>query len=759
MMPRLRQRVGFTVLAGLLLMGLFTLGEGALAIFGAVRFQSNFDEIAQAELPAMVAAAHLSELSHSIVASAPSFAAARTQITREAVAEQLSQELVALQRAVKTLEERAVDKTRIAAMQRTLDELVIGLKGLDALVGRHIEIDVAYQNVLARVPPLVPRIREVSERSAGDPEPDGALARWASTALDTTSLMLAAPAMANISRLARLRAEIAPRVAAMIEARNRLAPALQRRIAHVHDDIVAFSQGPGNIIDERQLEIEMAPALQLGLSLNGQTGEALVASVAEIFAAVQQDVDGRAARLDRSVSVTTLQIVALALLSAAAGALIFLYVRRSVIQRLQRLQDSMLARVDRRAAAIPTEGADEIAAMAHATAFFVETIEHREELLKRIFEVAPVAFVLVRLSDQSVARTNPRATDLFGSIATGSGGAPILFETPEDYRALIGQLARSTFVDDIELRMRYVGGSGFWGLVAARSVTLDGEPHALIGTIDISVRKAAQDALRSAKEQAEAATLAKSTFLSSISHELRTPLNAIIGLTEILCDHPARFGTENALEPLRRVRNAGRHLLGLINDVLDLSKIEAGKLDLEVELVDVAALLEETRGTVEGLAEQRGNRLTVDCPAGLPRIATDPLRVRQILLNLLGNACKFTEHGFIALRVALLDLGDRRALELTVADTGVGIAPEQLPRLFEEFAQGDGATARRFGGTGLGLAISRRLCRLLGGEISVESAIGRGSTFRVRLPLTIAASGAVELPAPRPGDRVEAPAR
>jgi len=226
-----------------------------------------------------------------------------------------------------------------------------------------------------------------------------------------------------------------------------------------------------------------------------------------------------------------------------------------------------------------------------------------------------------------------------------------------------------------------------------------------------------------------------------------------------LCDHPARFGTENALEPLRRVRNAGRHLLGLINDVLDLSKIEAGKLDLEVELVDVAALLEETRGTVEGLAEQRGNRLTVDCPAGLPRIATDPLRVRQILLNLLGNACKFTEHGFIALRVALLDLGDRRALELTVADTGVGIAPEQLPRLFEEFAQGDGATARRFGGTGLGLAISRRLCRLLGGEISVESAIGRGSTFRVRLPLTIAASGAVELPAPRPGDRVEAPAR
>src|ERR1700722_2935794 len=138
MMFRLPQRVGFTVLVGLLLMGLFTLGEGALAIVGMVRFQSNFDEIAQAELPALVAAAHLSELSHGVAASAPSFAAARTQITREAVAEQLSQELAALQRAVKTLEERAVDKARIAAMQRTLGELVTGLKGLDALVGRHI---------------------------------------------------------------------------------------------------------------------------------------------------------------------------------------------------------------------------------------------------------------------------------------------------------------------------------------------------------------------------------------------------------------------------------------------------------------------------------------------------------------------------------------------------------------------------------------------------------------------------------------------
>ena len=749
--PRWRRRVAFTVLAGLLVMSVLALGEGVVAILGIVRFQSNFDEIAETRLPALVAAAQLSELSHSIAATSPRFAAARTQINREAVADHLSRELIQLQRAFKGLEGHVLDKARAAALQRTLDEQVTALRGLDALVGRHIDADVAYQDILARVPPLVPRIRSVAE-PVGEPRTDALLTRWSTAAIDATSLILAVPAMTNTSRLARLRSEIAPVIAAMVAARDQLPETLRARIAHVHHDIARFSQGAGNIFEVRQREIEMEPALQLGLTLSGQAGDALVATVAEILGGAQQDATDRAATLRRAVSLTVTQIVASALLSTLAGVLIFLYVRRSVVLRLRRLEDSMLARVDGRDVAIPTEGADEIAAMARATAFFVESIERREELVRRIFEVAPVALILVRLSDQAIVQTNQRAVDLFGHIDAYASGALALFDQVEDGRQLFGQLAGETFIHDIELRLRAVRGEPFWGLLAGRSVMLDGAPHALIGAIDISVRKAAQDALRHAKDQAEAATLAKSIFLASMSHELRTPLNAIIGLSEIMHDHPARFGTDKALEPLSRVRNAGHHLLSLINDVLDLSKIEAGKLDLQIETVDLPALIEEIRGTVQALAEPRGNRFAIECPPALAPITSDPLRLKQILLNLLGNACKFTQDGTVTLRASSRTDGERRVVELAVIDTGIGIASEQLPKLFQEFVQGTGS-ARRVGGTGLGLAISQKLARLLGGGITVTSTPGRGSTFTVTLLQTldggaIAVSALLTEPAP-----------
>jgi GAF domain-containing protein len=225
----------------------------------------------------------------------------------------------------------------------------------------------------------------------------------------------------------------------------------------------------------------------------------------------------------------------------------------------------------------------------------------------------------------------------------------------------------------------------------------------------------------------------KSQFVASMSHELRTPLNAIIGLTDMLVTNAARFGTEKAKEPLQRVHRAGTHLLGLINQVLDLSKIEAGKLELNPEPVNLARLIDEVVGTARQLAEQNSNRLIVEAQENLGTLTVDSMRLRQILLNLLSNAFKFTKEGEVTLRASRVANG-RSFVEFAVSDTGIGMTAEQQAKLFEEFSQADAATAQRFGGTGLGLAITRKLAHMMGGDVTVTSELGKGSVFTVRLP-------------------------
>jgi len=241
------------------------------------------------------------------------------------------------------------------------------------------------------------------------------------------------------------------------------------------------------------------------------------------------------------------------------------------------------------------------------------------------------------------------------------------------------------------------------------------------------------DEIQDKNRQLAEASEHKSQFVSSMSHELRTPLNAIIGLTEMMVKNAARFGTEKAQEPLQRVNRAGTHLLGLINQVLDLSKIEAGKLELNPQTVQLAPLVNEVIGTAGQLAEQNKNRLVVDAQENLGALTVDPMRLRQILLNLLSNACKFTKEGEVTLRARRVANGGRW-VELAVADTGIGMTAEQKAKLFEEFTQADATTAQRFGGTGLGLAITRKLARMMGGDVTVTSEPGKGSVFTVRLP-------------------------
>jgi adenylate cyclase len=242
------------------------------------------------------------------------------------------------------------------------------------------------------------------------------------------------------------------------------------------------------------------------------------------------------------------------------------------------------------------------------------------------------------------------------------------------------------------------------------------------------------DEIQDKSRQLALASEHKSQFLASMSHELRTPLNAIIGLTEMMTEHAPRFGTEKALEPLNRVLKTGRHLLNLINEILDLSKIEAGKLELNIERVAINPIIEEIAGMGRPLAEQNGNRLVIDCKSDIGTIRADPMRLRQVLLNLLSNACKFTKDGEVMLRVRRV--ADRRNwIEFVLCDTGIGMTAEQQAKLFEEFSQADSLTARRYGGTGLGLAITRKLARMMDGDVTVTSEPGKGSVFTVRVPV------------------------
>jgi signal transduction histidine kinase len=241
------------------------------------------------------------------------------------------------------------------------------------------------------------------------------------------------------------------------------------------------------------------------------------------------------------------------------------------------------------------------------------------------------------------------------------------------------------------------------------------------------------DEIQEKNSQLQLASEHKSQFLASMSHELRTPLNAIIGLTEMMITNAARFGTEKTQEPLRRVNAAGTHLLGLINEVLDLSKIEAGKLELNPEPVNLPRLIDEVIGTAGQLAEKNHNRLIVEAQENLGALTADSMRLKQILLNLLSNACKFTKEGEVVLRVRKVADG-RDWVELAVADTGIGLTAEQQAKLFQDFTQADSLTARRYGGTGLGLALSRKLARMMGGDVTVTSEPGKGSVFTVRLP-------------------------
>jgi len=286
----------------------------------------------------------------------------------------------------------------------------------------------------------------------------------------------------------------------------------------------------------------------------------------------------------------------------------------------------------------------------------------------------------------------------------------------------------------VEHRVRSETGGWIWVASRAKVVERDAAGCAtrVAGTnVDITERKEVERL--------------KNGFIATVSHELRTPLNAIIGVTEILIEDARDLKREEEIEPLERVLRAGRHLLALINDILDLSKIEAGKMELYFDSFPIAPLVEDVVKTIQPMAQKNGNQLVVNCSADTGTMYADQTRVRQALLNLVSNANKFTDRGKVTISAQRTVEDGGAWITLAVTDTGIGVTPELMGRLFQEFVQAETTTTRRYGGTGLGLVISRRFCQMMGGDITVESEIGRGSTFTIRLPAEVLAAQPVPL--------------
>lgn len=341
------------------------------------------------------------------------------------------------------------------------------------------------------------------------------------------------------------------------------------------------------------------------------------------------------------------------------------------------------------------------------------------------------------------------------------------FNRQEDKDYLEQNLSKRNILRDWEVSMKSATGRSFWAGLSARIIDYGGTTAGIIGFYDITHRKEIErqleynaqhlekivemrtqdlahkagelertnEELEKARLAAELANSSKSQFLANMSHELRTPLNAVIGYSEILQEEAQANNIISMVDDLVKINNAGKHLLSLINDVLDLSKIEAGKMELHLESFNIIDMIQGVEGIVKPLIEKKKNHLTIECPPDIGPMTSDLTKMRQNLFNLLSNASKFTENGEITLRITKFEEKEREWLHFSVIDTGIGMTPEQVSRMFQAFTQADASTTRKYGGTGLGLTITRKFCQLLGGDATVSSVYGQGSTFTLLVPV------------------------
>jgi signal transduction histidine kinase len=620
-----------------------------------------------------------------------------------------------------------------------------------------------------------------------------ALAAWTAAANQAIVVMLSTANADSSIRLNRLRADFTDAGSRQRAAREHLPPALIQAVDPLERTLAQYGRGSPNIFDVRNAQLAATSAVRGALLDTKEAAARFVESADRVFTDVQKDATAQSDYFSSLIADYSRIFTILSLLCVAGAAGVFLYINRSVISRLQKLSDNMRRSADRTATPILISGNDEIADMAKAADFFATSLAQREQGLREsVAELRALGEVTQAVNSsvdlETVLTTIvAKATQLSGTEA----GAIYVFDDAEQEfqlratygidESIVAELQRShirlgqtgiseavergmpiqvadiqndpTITLDVIIRagfraLLYVPLLGTEKIVGALVVRRKQPGEFAKSTVELLQTFAAQSvlAIQNARLFSEVAQKShalaeasqhKSQFLANMSHELRTPLNAIIGVSEMLREDAEALKQD--VEPHDRVLGAGRHLLALINDILDLSKIEAGRMELALSSFALAPLIADVVKTIEPLAAKNGNKVAAHCGADMGAVYADQMRLRQALLNLMSNANKFTERGGISVNARQTQESGRDWFTIEVTDTGIGMTPEQMGKLFQEFSQASSTTASKYGRTGLGLAISRRFCQMMGGNITVESEPGRGSTFTIRLPRIVEA--------------------
>ncbi len=809
----LGRSVAFRILAGLTVIGGLAAATSVVAVSLFSRFHQGYEQIATAKVPGLVAAAQLVQQSGAVAAIAPALVAAPDQSARDAVMERMDGQLARLEELTArlialggtgggTMRHAEGSRADLAELDRCKNELVGTLLTLNAQVRQQLSLSAetgaraqALTALTARLAAAGTQEADASwpmELRAGLPDAEAAdrsreaLERWRRELTGAATTLLAALRAERDGdrdgQLDRFRADTRAALDNAAEALALLPADRAARLEPLQREVAEQAFGPSPLFALREAELSLQRAIKRSAARNQAVSDQLVGIVSDYFLAVEQDVAHRSDEFERVIRDGKRAVIAMAVLSILGAAAIFAYIHRNVVARLRRLRSAMQAvetaepagmsdplpdldlpavtpaggRAENGAGSRARDG-DEIGEMASALAYFVTAIRAREcalaegeRRLRTILEQSPVG-VSIRRADGTVAFANARAAELAGRPLeefVGSRHAPTL------PAGLIGQSGREpesggVLVRDAEAAVVRPDGSRVWALKTLQRTSFEGEPAVLAWSYDITARKQAEEALRTAKEQAEIAARSKAEFLATMSHEIRTPMNGVLGMLELMALTPL---DEEQRTLVSTMRDSGAALLRIIDDILDLSKIEAGKLELEDLDLRPAELVEGVADLLAPQAHQKGLALICDIDRSVPeRLRGDSGRLRQILFNLTGNAIKFTDRGRVVLRVhadastrsdpAQSHPGapDHVGLHVSVEDSGIGIGPEGQARLFQPFSQADSSTTRRFGGTGLGLAICTRLVERMGGRIGVSSVPGRGSTFWFTVDLPRAA--------------------